>query len=182
MEKLNKFYKKIHGSYFAFLGALISTVFLIISIVITLLDDPSFSFFTYYISNLGEADCSAHIVFNIGLMITSGFMIFFHFFLYLFLIEMGGDKTRTKLALSFGLLSSIGLFLVGLFPLGPLWILHRIASITFFVGGLFFCIIYGTIEYKNPKIPNYQAYIGFLIAIIFILFLISTILILINQR
>ena len=64
MERIDKFYEKINGGYFALIGAGIAIMSIIISAILVLSVDSTFSFFTYYMSDMGTVHNGADIVFN----------------------------------------------------------------------------------------------------------------------
>ena len=77
MEKLNHFYKKFPGSYVAYIGFIFSMVFM--SIAIVLYNDPTFTIFTHYISDLGASTRDSALFWNINMILTVPIRLIFGF-------------------------------------------------------------------------------------------------------
>ncbi len=69
-NKLDKFYKKIPGSYWAILGGIFGLLIIFISIFLHSLTEP-ISFFTHWVSHLGWGPNGSELVFRIGIIVTA---------------------------------------------------------------------------------------------------------------
>ena len=107
-------------------------------------------------------------------MISGIFMVFFFLNLSVFLIKKEVPKILVNLSFSAGFTSSIGIFMIGVFPGDGSQDLHTIAATFFFLGGLAYCILYGISEWKAKGISKLQAISGFVVAFSFIVFIFFT--------
>lgn len=107
-------------------------------------------------------------------MISGVLMIFFFLNMSVYLRR---KKTNTLLIyISFipGLISSIGTFFTGFFPYTVTQELHNLSASTFFLGGFAYCILYGISEWITSGISKLQASSGFVVALLFLLFIVFT--------
>ena len=81
MEKLDRFYEKINGSYFGIIGFIISFVSVLTAQMLYMAVDPSFSGTTNFISDLGAGPNGSDIVFNTGMILYGSFNIPFYTYL-----------------------------------------------------------------------------------------------------
>ncbi|MHA1489801.1 MAG: DUF998 domain-containing protein [Promethearchaeota archaeon] len=171
-EELDLFYKRFNEGFFAFIGVLIAIISISLAFVLYTSVDSSFSIFSHWISNLGAGPNGADVVFNSGMIVTSLFTLIFLTCSFQSLQQKGVNKELLKVSFVAGLISSIGLFFVGVFPMDTARTMHGIAASTFFIGMLFFSIFIGITELTSPKIPKLQAISGFLVAVFFAAYLI----------
>jgi hypothetical membrane protein len=143
-------------------------------VLLYILGDPSFSVFTHYLSHLGIGPNGSDIVFNLGSMLSGIVMVFFFLNLSVFLIKKEVPKILVNLSLVFGLISSLGNFLIGFFPGDGSQDLHNFVASLFFLGGLAYCILYGISELKGKGISKLQALSGFVVAFFFVVFIFFT--------
>ena len=108
MSKRSRFYRKIHGSYFAFLGVGIATLSTIISMLSLLLIYPNINLFSLWISDLGASPFG--VFFNISIMIASILIILFIRDFLKYLSKNSENQGLIRITLVFGLISSFGLF------------------------------------------------------------------------
>jgi len=101
-------------------------------------------------------------------------MVFFFLNLSVFLIKKEVPKILVNLSFSAGFTSSLGIFMIGVFPGDGSQDLHTIAATLFFLGGLAYCILYGISEWKAKGISKLQAISGFVVAFSFIVFIFFT--------
>lgn len=125
-------------------------------------------------SHLGIGPNGSDIVFNLGSMVSGIVMVFFFFNLSVFLIKKEVPKILVNLAFISGVISSIGIFLIGLFPGDGSQDLHNFVAGFFFLGGLAYTILYGISELKAKDISKLQALSGFVVAFSFVVFLYFT--------
>lgn len=177
MEKIDKFYEKYHGSYFAIGGVIIFFILFIISVILYARLQP-FSLTTKYISDLGAGPCPVgNAIFNINLIITSILMIISHIFFFRYLQNKGGNKIILIISLIAGIVSSIGLMMLGIFPKYTYENQHQMASYIYFGAGVVYLIFYGIVELKMEGVPIYQALLNFIVMIFYLLYLIFKILV-----
>ena len=166
-EKIDDFfdnvYQKIPGSIFGFTGVAISAFSTLTSLLLYMAVDPSFSFVTHWISNLGGGPNGSSFVFNSGMMVTSIFILLFQIYVIRDLKKRGGNKILIKLLFLAAICSTAGLFFVGVFPL-TVAILHGTAASFYFFGGLIFCTLYGVLVLLTPGVHKIQAILGFITA------------------
>ena len=125
-------------------------------------------------SHLGIGPNGSNIVFNLGSMLSGIVMVFFFLNLSVFLIKKEVPRILVKLSFTAGFLSSIGIFMVGVFPGDGSGVIHNFWASFFFIGGLTYCILYGISEWKAKGISKLQALSGFITAFPFLVFLYFT--------
>ncbi|MBD3256601.1 MAG: DUF998 domain-containing protein [Candidatus Lokiarchaeota archaeon] len=177
MEKIDKFYEKIHGSYFGIIGLSINVICMTISIGLVLLIDPMFSFFTYYISDLGTVRNGAHIVFSTGMMLTSIFFFLFLLFLTRCFQKKSEGEKFLKISYIFVFLVLVGLFFVGFIAYDVNPLAHRfIGTVPFFIGIIMLSVIFTKLELSFQEFPKIIIVIGVALtfsSIVFLIFVIS---------
>jgi hypothetical membrane protein len=176
MERINKFYYKVNGSIFYFIGVAISIISIVTSIILYTAGGASYSILANFVSDLGAttAPNNAFIAFNMGLIINSIISPFGTLFLALFFLD--NDNIKKWIVwfwILINIISSIATFLVALFPedimIGP----HIVAAIITFFFGMLSYVIYGFIVIFAEKIGKYHSIPGFSLAVISIIFILS---------
>jgi hypothetical protein len=112
-------------------------------------------------SDLGASPFGVY--FNILIMISSIFLFLFIRDFLKFLSKYSENQGLIRITLTFGFLSSLGLFLIGLFPvrnIGEASTVHTIAAFIYWIGSFLFWLFLGIIELKNPKISKAQSEIA----------------------
>ena len=172
MKLIDKVLSHVVVSYIVVVGALIGFLTAITAILLYISADPTFSFLTHWISHLGVGPNGSDIVFNGG-MVYSG-IISWVFSLYMagYLHKKGAIKFLIIISLGCGIILGIGLLLLGIFPLEIIFGIHNVAAGLFFYGGMFSCIAYGITTYLTPSISKLQSIIGFMIATVFLAYII----------
>ena len=122
-------------------------------------------------SHLGIGPNGSNIVFNLGSMVSGIVLVFFFLNLSVFLIKKEVPRILVNLSFVAGFMSSIGIFLIGVFPGDGSQDLHNFGASFFFLGGLAFCILYGISEWKAKSISKLQALSGFVVAFFFVVFI-----------
>ncbi len=135
------------------------------------INDPSFSFVTHYLSDLGAGPNGVGLVFSVGMILTSIVMIFFFLHLGTYLTNKKGNKYIILFALVSGLISSVGTFFVGIFPINIYLDLHNFSASFFFLGGFSYCLFFAISELTTPGISKYQALYGFVVCFFFFMFI-----------
>jgi hypothetical membrane protein len=172
MKQEYKLYRHAIVSHIVVIGALIGFLTAITAIILYILADPTFSFLTHWVSHLGIGPNGSDIVFNGG-MVYSG-IISWIYSLYLsgYLHKKGAFKILVVISLGCGIVLGIGLLMLGIFPLEFIFGIHNVAAGLFFYGGMFSCIVYGITAYLTPGISKLQSIIGFMIASIFLAYIV----------
>jgi len=144
---------------------------ILISIIFYIINDASFSFVTHYLSDVGAGPNGVGLVFSVGMMLTSAVMIFFFLHLSTYLINKKGNKKFIIIAFVSGLISAIGTFFVGVFPINIYLDLHNLSASLFFLGGMAYCLFFAISELTTPGISKHQALSGFVVCFFFFLFI-----------
>jgi len=116
MEKLDYFYEKINGYYFGIIAFLINLFSITIAQVLYIEAEPNFSMCSNFISDLGAGPNRSDIFFNIGLIFTG--ISIMPFFVYIgWYLQKRQTSNSIIIGMIAGLIGSIGMILVGIFPL-----------------------------------------------------------------
>lgn len=171
-ETLDKVYEKVPGKYFGLIGVTIYIFSTFIAFILYYSADPSYSIFTHWISHLGNGPNGSNLVFNIGWIISSFILFFFHVY-EIRTFRIKGAKERyldlmSLMALSF----SVGLLFIGIFPLN-LGVSHSVAAFFYFLGGFGFALLYGILNLLIPRIPKKYAIVAFTTATCYLLYFLS---------
>jgi hypothetical protein len=105
------------------------------------------------------------------MILTSAVTIFFFLHLSTYLINKKGNKYFILIAFVSGLISSIGTFFVGIFPINIYLDLHNFSASFFFLGGFAYCLFFAISELTTPGISKYQALSGFVVCFFFFVFI-----------
>jgi len=181
MEKIDKFFDKVNGSLFIFLGLAISVMTIIISVALFTATGASYSIFTHYISDLGavySAPNNAHVVFTFGMVLQSFVRPFTILFLLYFLRKKGTEKKMITIWFMCSVIAIIGTFLAGVFPEDTVYLMHFIGAFLVFFFGMMSHGFFGFAAITTPTIPNRHGFPGLLVGTvntIFMLLFISNI-------
>ena len=176
MGKIDKFYEKINGSYFAFLGAGISLISIFIAFILYIAVDPTFTIITHYISDLGDGQNYSNIVFNVGRIISGIIMFFFFLHLTRLLQNSGINKKLVIISFISGLMYSIGMILVGVFPSKAAPLMHVIAAAITFFGMFFIYIFFGISDFRISGFSRKPPIAGLIFSPLPLLFMLSVVL------
>lgn len=169
MEKLEKIYKNFPGWYVAYVGVIFSVVFM--STAIILYNDPTFSIFTHYISDLGASTKGSRLVWNISMILTVPIRIIFGFYFLGFLKSQGADEKTIRNTAIFMVIGAVGSTLIALNPHDIARIPHMIGAFTYFIGVVVIQINISKMELKIKSIPKVLPIIGLSVIVCYILFL-----------
>lgn len=169
MEFLDGFYKKFPGSYIAFIGFVFSVVFM--SIAIILYNDPNFTIFTHYISDLGASTKDSALLWNTSMILTAPIRVIFGFYFLKFLETRGADKKTIKVTAYFMVISAIGSTILALNPHDISRIFHMFGAFIYFIGVVIIQINISKMELKTEGIPKYLPVIGIIVIACYVLFL-----------
>ena len=169
MEKLNGFYERFPGSYIAYIGFIFSVAFM--SIAIVLYNDPNFTIFTHYISDLGASTRSSALVWNISMILTVPIRVLFGFYLLKFLENRGADKKTIKITAYFMVISAIGTMVLALNPHDISRLLHMLGAFVYFIGVVVIQVNISKMELRAENVPKYLPIVGILVIACYVLFL-----------
>ncbi|MFW9785168.1 MAG: DUF998 domain-containing protein [Candidatus Heimdallarchaeota archaeon] len=169
MERLNGFYKKFPGSYVAFITFVFSVVFM--SIAIVLYNDPNFTIFTHYISDLGASTRASALLWNVSMVLTAPLRVLFGFYLLKFLEKRGANKKTLKITAYFMVISAIGSTVLALNPHDISRLFHMLGAFVYFIGVVVIQINISKLEIKTENIPRYLPLIGLIVVACYVLFL-----------
>lgn len=169
MERLNGFYKKFPGSYVAFITFVFSVVFM--SIAIFLYNDPNFTIFTHYISDLGASTRASALLWNVSMVLTAPLRVLFGFYLLKFLEKRGANKKTLKITAYFMVISAIGSTVLALNPHDISRLFHMLGAFVYFIGVVVIQINISKLEIKTENIPRYLPLIGLIVVACYVLFL-----------
>jgi len=172
MKFREKFFSGFVVSHIVVVGALIGFLTAITAILLYISADPTFSFLTHWVSHLGTGPNGSDIVFNGGMVYSGIISWIYSLYLARYLHKNGALRFLIIISLGCGIILGIGLLLIGIFPLELIFGIHNIAAGFFFYGGMFSCIIYGITAYLTPSISKLQSIIGFMIASVFLSYII----------
>ncbi|TFF96019.1 MAG: hypothetical protein EU547_06865 [Promethearchaeota archaeon] len=169
MELINAFYERVKGSYFGFIAVLISLTTIFLSIILYIQVDPTFSFFTEFISFLGIGPNNSDIVFNIGIIIAAPFMLIFYVYLGLFLISKAEEQKRIlNIALIAAVFNLIGYIILAVFNNDLNLALHLIGAYIAFGAYFALACIFSYVEMKISNFNRTIAISGFIPCILLI--------------
>jgi len=169
MEKLNGFYERFPGSYIAYIGFIFSVAFM--SIAIVLYNDPNFTIFTHYISDLGASTRDSALVWNISMILTVPIRILFGFYLLKFLENRGAEKKTIKITAYFMVISAIGTIVLALNPHDISRLLHMLGAFVYFIGVVVIQVNISKMELRAENVPKYLPIVGILVIACYVLFL-----------
>ncbi|TXT67326.1 MAG: membrane protein of unknown function [Promethearchaeota archaeon] len=133
----NRLFKKIPAPYFGLIGYGSLGIFIAVALILYIVEDPTFSIFEKWISNLSIGPNGSNIFFFLGMTIASPFMLLFHYSL----VNSFYYKTNKINILLFLYITtsiqSLGSFMAGIFPLN-LNKLHGFVGEMYFFGSWLF--------------------------------------------
>ncbi len=176
--RLEKFYEKYPGENFG-----IATVILLIftvgaSIILYTRIDPTFSFFTHYVSGLGGPPRGAPeginylsaTVYNLGMLLASPLRVAFLLQVVLFIKGKGAGIWMSRASLGTGLIASTGFLLMALVPFSVNLDLHLMGALVYFVGATSFQLIFAITELRTAAIPRHLPFTGLINLVVFSVF------------
>jgi len=133
----NKLFKKIPAPYFGVIGYSIFGFFISFALILYIFEDPTFSIFQNWISQLSVGPNGSNIFFFLGISIASPFMLLFHYSIVnSFYYKTSKVDTLLFLYITASI-QSLGSFLAGIFPLN-LNKIHGFVGEMYFFGAMFF--------------------------------------------
>ena len=177
MERIDNFFEKINGSYFAFLTLICANLGILIGIILYTMVDPSYSLLSNFISDLSIGPNGSNIAYSITMFIMSLPLIPFQLYLVRFLQRRDSNILISWIALIFALISTSSIFLIGLFPMDPaqplIYQIHIVLAVVLFGTGSIAYALYGYLELVNPEITKLPPLVSFITAIFLGLFCLS---------
>lgn len=168
-EKLSNFYERFAGHYVAYLAFIFSVIFM--SIAVVLYNDPNFTIFTHYISDLGASTRGSALVWNISMILTVPFRLVFGFYLLKFLELRGANKKTIKITAYFMIISAIGSTVLALNPHDISRLFHMLGAFIYFIGVVVIQLNVYKMEVKAENIPRYLPFVSILVVACYVLFL-----------
>jgi len=179
MERLDKLYEKFNGNYFGIIAITSAAICIIIAYLLYTEADPNFSIASNFISDLGVGPNGSDVFFGLGMILLGTFIMPFFTYLGRYLQKRDNNPKPLRIGIFAGLIGSIGIVLVGVFPLDPddnfSYNIHIIFAGVLFYGILTMLLIYGIFEYRNPVIPNILSILAFITAAFYGFFITSVV-------
>lgn len=178
MSKIESFYENYPGENFGFAAVALLILTVGASIALYTRIDPTFSFFTHYISGLGGPPKGAPegvrylsaTVYSLGMLLAVPLRIAFLFHVIIFVKRNGAGLWLSKASLVTGLVSSMGFLLMALVPFSTNLQLHMAGGLVYFLGATSFQLTFVAMELRTPGLPKHLPLIGLLNLIVFSVF------------
>ncbi len=175
ISKIESFYERYPGENFGFAAVALLILTVGTSIILYRQVDPTFSFFTPYVSGLGGPPKGAPegiqylsaTVYNLGMLLAVPLRIAFLFQVIILVKRMGAGLWLTRTSLVTGLVSSTGWFLMALVPFSADLDLHMIGAMVYFLGATSFQLIFAVTEIKTESLPKHLPLLGLLNLVVF---------------
>jgi hypothetical membrane protein len=176
MEKLERFYEKFPGSYVALLTIVWVLTFHLISII--LYNDPNYSLFTHYISDLGASTSGSVIFWSVNMIIASPLRVLIGFYMLGLLAKRGVNERSIKITAYLTVIGAIGSIIIALNPHDTSRAFHLIGAFTYFIGVVIVQTFFFKMELGAEEIPKYLPFISILVVVVYFTFLSLEILVL----
>ena len=169
MERLNGFYEKFPGSYVAYIAFIFAVIFMSISVI--LYNDPTFSLFTHYISDLGASTKGSSLLWNISMIISAPLRVVFGFYLLTFLKTKGSNEKSIKITAYTIVIAAVGSVIIALNPHDVSRMFHMIGAFIYFFGVVIIQVKISKMELNAEGIPKYLPLIGLVVVVNYALFI-----------
>lgn len=169
MEKLERFYEKFPGSYVALLTVVYALLFNLISII--LYNDPNYSLFTHYISDLGASTSGSVIFWSINMIISAPLRVLIGLYLLGLLAKRGANEKYIKITAYFMVIGAIGSIIIALNPHDTSRFFHLIGAFTYFISVVVMQSFYFKMELNAEDIPKYLPFVSILVVVVYFTFL-----------
>ena len=175
MSKIERFYERYPGENFGFAAVALLILTVRTSIILYMRVDPTFSFFTHYVSGLGGPPKGAPegiqylsaTVYNLGMLLAVPLRIAFLFQVIILVKRNGVGLWLSRTSLVTGLVSSTGWLLMALVPFSADLDLHMIGALVYFLGATSFQLAFAVTELKTPGLPKHLPLLGLLNLVVF---------------
>jgi hypothetical membrane protein len=177
-SKIESFYERYPGENFGFAAVALIILTVGISIFLYMQVDPTFNFFTHYVSGLGGPPKGAPegihylsaTVYNLGMLLAVPLRIAFLFQVIILVKKKGAGIWLSRTSLMTGLVSSTGWLLMALVPFSANLDLHMIGALVYFLGATSFQFIFALTELKTLGLPKHLPFLGLLNLVVFSVF------------
>ena len=178
MEKLEKFYENFPGSYVALLTVVWVLLFHLISII--LYNDPNFSLFTHYISDLGTSTRGSFIFWSVNMIIASPIRVLIGLYILGLLSKRGANEKHIKITTYFMVIGAIGSIIIALNPHDTSRFFHLIGAFVYFISVVVIQSFYTKMELNAENIPKYLPFVSILVVLVYFVFLSLEIVVLVS--
>jgi hypothetical membrane protein len=170
LSKIESFYERYPGENFGFAAVALLILTVGASIILYMRVDPTFSFFTHYVSGLGGPPKGAPegiqylsaTVYNLGMLLAVPLRIAFLFHVIILVKRNGAGPWLSHTSLVTGLVSSAGWLLMALVPFSADLDLHMIGALVYFLGATSFQLAFAVTELKTSGLPKHLPLLGLL--------------------
>jgi len=169
VERLNGFYEKFPGSYVAYIAFIFAVIFMSISVI--LYNDPTFSLFTHYISDLGASTKGSSLLWNISMIISAPLRVVFGFYLLTFLKTKGSNEKSIKITAYTIVIAAVGSVIIALNPHDVSRMFHMIGAFIYFFGVVIIQVKISKMELNAEGIPKYLPLIGLVVVVNYAFFI-----------
>ena len=132
--------------------------------------DPQFSFFTTYLSDIGDSPGWPAVIFNAGTLIAALMRLLFLVLVVICLNHLGARKIFLYSALFIGVISTTGTIMMTAAPYSDAPAVHEAGIPMYFWGVVLLQAVVGAREWSLPKCPNSLAIASFAVAAVFLVF------------
>ncbi|MBD3337800.1 MAG: DUF998 domain-containing protein [Candidatus Lokiarchaeota archaeon] len=168
---MDKFLDKLSGGFFG----LISVIIGLTGDFLAYLHIPGYNMFDDMVSELGVGP--GGVFFNLGLIISGITAIPFYVALGRVFKEGNFNENVRKGAVGVALVSTITFSFIGVFPSDetnyPVFLAHGTFALISWLSGMGYMILFGYLMFKDERFSRYHASINFMIAGIFVIFLLT---------
>jgi hypothetical membrane protein len=172
--KIEKKFEKVKISHFIILILISSMGGIFGALIFYLPHDPSYSIFSNYVSDLGAGPLEAKISLGLGMILTGVLLIFVVLYITMSLRKEDGSEQLISTYLGTGILASIAMIMVGIFPLDPsisfAYEAHRIVAMLYFGSAGTSLISLGYLQYKSSGFSTTISITSFLAGFVALVF------------
>ena len=169
MESMKNFYEKFPASYVAYITFIFAVIFMSISVL--LYNDPTFSIFTDYISDLGASTKGSALLWNTSMIIVAPLRVIFGFYLLTFLKTKGANEKSIKITAYTIVIAAVGSVIIALNPYDISLMFHMIGAFIYFFGVVIIQVKISKMELNAEGIPKYLPVIGLVVVVNYAFFI-----------
>ncbi len=170
MKKVNNFFDKLFNFLPGYIFGLLTFIIGFCGDIIALFLSPEYIMWKKSISVLGGK--TGGIYLRLGIIISSSFSIPFIIYIGRAIQHENVNENLRKSAIITGLFSSVSAILTASFSGGIFSDIHGLFALFSWVGGAIFCTLFSIVMLKNTEFSKLAAYVGFIVAGIFVFYLI----------
>jgi hypothetical membrane protein len=153
--------------------------FVMAAILAYLPGNPSFSFFTTYLSDIGDTPFWPQIVFNAGSLLSVPMRILVIVVFVLRLAQLGVGKSFSITTLVLGVITGAGTVMMTAIPFSTAPTIHKLGIPLYFLGVVVMQTLVGIKELQIKRIPKILPAFCFLEVVVFMIF--ATLMILLEK-